>query len=118
MGVMLIGLEAAVLVSPLVVVVTVIVTGCVPVMLDRFDGTETLLHVIVVFVAVHGVLMFTEPQLVLLNVTVGFVPNPPPLMVTVNGGVPAVQVAGMTLEMLTGCTRVMMVVLLIPVSFW
>ena len=39
---MLIGLEAAVLVSPLVVVVTVIVAPCEAVMLDRLAGMVTL----------------------------------------------------------------------------
>jgi hypothetical protein len=101
---------------PAVVALTVIVTGCVPVMSDKLAGIVTLLHVTVVFVTVHGVLTLTNPQLVLLKVTVGLAPNPAPLMVT-GIVVPAVHVVGETLAILTGSTSVIVVVFLIPVLF-
>jgi hypothetical protein len=104
-------------VIPLVVALTVTVTFCETVIFDRLVGMETLLHMMDVFVSVQGVLMETEPQLVLLNDTLGFVPNPAPLMVT-DIVVPAVHVAGETLVILIGSTIVMVVVFLIPVSFW
>jgi len=71
------------------------------------SGMETLLQVMeVLLVAVHGELTVTAPQLVGLKVTEGFVPNPPPVMVT-GIVVPAVHTAGVTgVAMLTGCTRV------------
>jgi hypothetical protein len=101
---MLIGFEVAVLVIPLVVVLTVIVAGCEAVTLAKLAGIATA-HVIVVILVGVAQVLFISGQLGLLITTEEFALNPVPVIVAVNP-VPAVHDAGETLLMLTGCTRV------------